>query len=118
VQAVQAHTEALSQWLYSQLSSLRHSNGAPLIQLYGRHGQQQQQQQQGQGPAGTVVDAGFSQGGVFNFQVLAADGQPVSFSRVDREATAAGLYLRSGCVCNPGVSPGTTAVIHECGARQ
>lgn len=105
MQAVQAHTDALSQWLSGQLSSLHHSNGAPLIQLYGRHGQQQQQhQQQGRGAGGANDDAGFSQGGVFNFQVLAADGQPVSFSRTDREATAAGLYLRSGCVCNPGVS--------------
>jgi len=91
VQAVEQHTQALSSWLTGQLTSLRHSTGAPLIQLYGRHSEQQQ---------GT----GFSQGAIFNFQVLQQDGQPVSFSRIDQEATAAGLFLRSGCVCNPGVS--------------
>jgi selenocysteine lyase/cysteine desulfurase len=98
LQAVEQHTEALSSWLYGQLSSLRHSNGAPLIQLYGRH------DQQGQGTASASQAAGFGQGAVFNFQVLQADGQPVNFSSIDREATAAGIYLRSGCVCNPGVS--------------
>lgn len=85
------HTQALSSWLTGQLTSLHHSNGAPLIQLYGRHSEQQQA-------------TGFSQGAIFNFQVLQQDGQPVSFSRIDQEATAAGLFLRSGCVCNPGVS--------------
>ena len=100
LQAIEQHTQALSSWLYDQLSSLHHSNGAPLIQLYGRHSQQHGSA----AAAGAQQDAGFSQGAVFNFQVLQPDGQPVSFSRIDREATAAGLYLRSGCVCNPGVS--------------
>lgn len=98
LQAVEQHTHALSSWLFSQLSSLRHSNGVPLIQLYGRHGLQSSPEQQGSAEAAS----GFSQGAVFNFQVLQPDGQPVSFSKVDRDATAAGLYLRSGCVCNPG----------------
>jgi molybdenum cofactor sulfurtransferase len=99
MQAVEQHTQALSSWLFDQLSALRHSNGAPLIQLYGRHGLQGSVTQQGSAEAAA---AGFSQGAVFNFQVLQPDGQPVSFSKVDRDATAAGLYLRSGCVCNPG----------------
>jgi molybdenum cofactor sulfurtransferase len=93
LQAVEAHTQALSSWLYSQLASLKHSNGTPLLQIYGKHAQHQQQQQQG----GVVV-----QGAIFNFQVRGADGSPLSFSRVEREAAAAGLDLRSGCVCNPG----------------
>lgn len=107
---MQQHTDALSSWLQAQLTALRHSNGAPVIQLYGRHSEQPISQ----APAGTnLLPAGFSQGAavpavsqgaVFNFQVLQPDGRPVSFSKVDRDATAAGIYLRSGCVCNPGVS--------------
>lgn len=100
LQAVEQHTQALSTWLYDKLSTLRHSNGAALIQLYGRH----DQQTASHGSGGADQGAGFSQGAVFNFQVLQADGQPISFSRIDRDATAAGIYLRSGCVCNPGVS--------------
>lgn len=106
LQAVQQHTEALSGWLYPQLTALHHSNGAPLIHLYGRHSEQQSQSQsvRQQGSAAAATASGFGQGAVFNFQVLQPDGQPISFSRVDSEATAAGIYLRTGCVCNPGVS--------------
>jgi selenocysteine lyase/cysteine desulfurase len=93
LQAVEAHTQALSAWLYSQLSNLKHSNGTPLLQLYGKHAQQQQQQQ----GAGQLV-----QGSIFNFTVLQPDGSPVSYSRVEGEAAAAAIDLRSGCVCNPG----------------
>ncbi|KAF6258682.1 pyridoxal phosphate-dependent transferase [Scenedesmus sp. NREL 46B-D3] len=75
VQAVEAHTQALSSWLYGQLSSLRHASGAPLLQLYGRHAQQQGGRQ-------------LVQGAVFNFQVLQPDGSPVSYSRVEHEAAA------------------------------
>uniref|UniRef100_A0A383WFG8 Thioredoxin domain-containing protein n=1 Tax=Tetradesmus obliquus TaxID=3088 RepID=A0A383WFG8_TETOB len=91
MQAVEEHTQALRSWLYEQLSSLQHSNGTPLLQVYGRHAQEQQQQ------GGQVL-----QGAIFNFQVLQPDGSPLSFSRVERQAAAAGIDLRSGCVCNPG----------------
>lgn len=97
MQAVERHTQALAAWLRGELLALRHSNGAPLIQLYGRHA--------AAAVGASAADAaGFGQGAVFNFQVLQPDGQPLSYSRVDREAAAAGIYMRSGCVCNPGVS--------------
>lgn len=35
--AIEAHTAALRAWLYEQLSGLRHSNGAPLLRILGRH---------------------------------------------------------------------------------
>lgn len=116
MQAVEQHTQALSSWLHEQLSGLHHSNGASLIQLYGvrpvqgfsDHGSSsgvpEQAQRLNQQGSSSTTTGGFSQGPVFNFQVLRPDGQPLSFSNIDRDATAAGLYLRSGCVCNPGVS--------------
>jgi molybdenum cofactor sulfurtransferase len=50
----------------------------------------------------SVDDNEFGQGSIFNFQVLDADGRPISYSRIEGEAEAAGISLRSGCMCNPG----------------
>ena len=35
--AIERHTNALRVALYAQLSALRHSNGAPLLNIFGRH---------------------------------------------------------------------------------
>ena len=35
--AIERHTSALRSWLYDQLAGLRHSNGAPLLRILGRH---------------------------------------------------------------------------------
>ncbi|WIA16844.1 hypothetical protein OEZ85_013779 [Tetradesmus obliquus] len=85
MQAVSAHVESLRQWTYSQLLQLCHSNGQPLVRLFGRHAE---------GPR--------QQGGIFQFQVLTPEGDRVPGSLVDAAASAAGLHLRSGCNCNPG----------------
>lgn len=35
--AIEEHTAALGRYLYEQAARLRHSNGAPLLQIYGNH---------------------------------------------------------------------------------
>ena len=35
--AIEAHTAALGRYLYEQAARLRHSNGAPLLEIYGNH---------------------------------------------------------------------------------
>lgn len=52
LQAISAHVESLRSWTYQQLQKLHHSNGAPLIKLFGRHAE---------GPQ--------HQSGIFQFQV-------------------------------------------------
>lgn len=37
IKAIQAHVAVLTEYLYSQLSSLRHSNGRPMLQIFGKH---------------------------------------------------------------------------------
>jgi hypothetical protein len=37
LQAIHAHTSSLQEWTYAALRQLRHSNGKPLVQLFGRH---------------------------------------------------------------------------------
>jgi hypothetical protein len=53
VQAIASHVESLRSWTYQQLTALQHSNGAPLVQLFGRHVEGQQHQS-----------------GIFQFQVI------------------------------------------------
>lgn len=51
-QAVEAHVESLRSWTYQQLAGLRHSNGSPLLRMFGAH-----------------EEGGEHQGGIFQFQV-------------------------------------------------
>lgn len=57
---IERHTNAIREWLYGQLSQLRHSNGAPMLRILGRHGQ---------------PDSGSTQGATFNFQILKPNGE-------------------------------------------
>lgn len=37
LQAIAAHVESLRSWTYQQLMQLKHSNGAPMVLLFGEH---------------------------------------------------------------------------------
>ncbi|KAF5842717.1 pyridoxal phosphate-dependent transferase [Dunaliella salina] len=87
VSQVQAHTEALRSWTYDALSSLRHSNGAPIVEIYGMHAH---------------PDCDKRQGPILNFQLKAPDGSPLSYRTFEREAAEAGFHVRTGAECNPG----------------
>jgi hypothetical protein len=52
LQAIAGHVESLRAWTYQQLAALQHSNGRPLLKLFGRHAE---------GPA--------TQCAIFQFQV-------------------------------------------------
>jgi selenocysteine lyase/cysteine desulfurase len=73
----------LTGWLLDRLAGLRHSDGAPMVLLYGPRGSD--------GRGGTVA---------FNF--LDPRGEIVDERAVARDASAAGISLRTGCFCNPG----------------
>ena len=77
--------ESLRCWTYDQLRQLQHSNGAPLLKLFGRHG-----------------DGGHHQSAIFQFQLLTPLGERVPAVLLAEAATAAGLHVRTGCNCNPG----------------
>lgn len=38
LQAIERHVSSLGHYLYEQAAALRHSNGAPLLEVYGKHG--------------------------------------------------------------------------------
>ncbi len=83
----QAHVRSLTAWTYTQLHALYHSNGAPVVQIFGRHG---------------APDAAHTQGGILNFELLQPDGVPFSYREIQEASAAAGFHLRTGSECNPG----------------
>jgi selenocysteine lyase/cysteine desulfurase len=80
-----AHVMALTGLLLDGLQSLRHSNGAPLVDIYG--------------PRTTRM-----RGGTVAFNVLTPNGREVDSKLVERRANEADISVRSGCFCNPGAA--------------
>jgi molybdenum cofactor sulfurtransferase len=85
--AVHAHVTCVQNRIYNGLKGLRHTNGAKMLRLAGKHGD----------PRGEEV-----QGGVFTMQLLKPDGTPFNFKVAAAEFAAAGIFVREGCQGNPG----------------
>ena len=69
--------------LSSELAGLRHSNGAPVCELY-THG------------------AAHAHSCVVAFNLHTEDGQPVGYNSVVEVANCHKIHIRGGCFCNPG----------------
>ncbi len=80
---IRQRVSVLTGWLLDHLGRLKHGNGAPLVRLYG--------------PAG--LDG---RGGTVALNFLDPHGQLIDERAVARDASAAGISLRTGCFCNPG----------------
>lgn len=76
IAAIQGHVEALRAWTHEALISLRHSNGEPVVALFGKH---------------HLPNAPEVQGGIFNFALLKPDGS--------RECGRGGGGARAVCCC-------------------
>ncbi|GIL62185.1 hypothetical protein Vafri_16451 [Volvox africanus] len=87
IRRVQEHVACLTEWLYTRLAALRHSNGAPMLAIFGKHNMPNHRQ---------------VQGGIVNFELLKPDGSIFSYKTVEREAAGTGFHLRTGAECNPG----------------
>ena len=84
VETIHTRVMCLTGWLLDALSALRHSNGAPVVRIYG--------------PAGTN-----RRGATIAMNFIDPAGALIDSVRVERRANTAGISLRSGCHCNPGV---------------
>jgi selenocysteine lyase/cysteine desulfurase len=83
IDAIHERVMCLTDWLIEQLLSLRHSNGRPLITLYG--------------PANTHM-----RGGTITINLYDRDGHLFDFRQVEGMANDLNISLRTGCFCNPG----------------
>jgi selenocysteine lyase/cysteine desulfurase len=82
---IQERVTCLTGWLLRQLSAMRHTNGQPMVAIYG--------------PSG--IEA---RGGTVAFRVSDPRGAIIDARQVARDASAAGISVRTGCFCNPGAS--------------
>ena len=83
VEVIHKRVRCLTTWLIEHLLALQHSNGRPVIQLYG--------------PAN-----GESRGGIVQVNFLDCQGQMIDCTCVEQRANASHISLRAGCHCNPG----------------
>ena len=84
IETIHTRVMCLTGWLLDALGALRHGNGAPVVRIYG--------------PAGTD-----RRGATIAMNFFDPSGVLIDSVRVERRANKAGISLRSGCHCNPGV---------------
>lgn len=83
---IKDHLNALSTYLYRQMSSLRHSNGNPLCYIHSN----------------TDYTDSSVQGPIFNFNMKRADGSWIGYREVELSANERRIHIRTGGFCNPG----------------
>uniref|UniRef100_A0A182W4P5 Molybdenum cofactor sulfurase n=1 Tax=Anopheles minimus TaxID=112268 RepID=A0A182W4P5_9DIPT len=86
MERIQRHTFQVACYCHRELQALQHANGGRVVELYHD----------------TAFGDAQSQGAIVNFNVLNDDGGYVGFAEVACMAANHGIYLRTGCFCNPG----------------
>ena len=81
--AIHTRVECLTGWLLRELTALTHTNGAPLVRVYG--------------PVTTE-----KRGGTITLNFFDPRGHFVDHRRVEARANEKNISLRTGCFCNPG----------------
>jgi selenocysteine lyase/cysteine desulfurase len=85
VEAIHAHVMRHTGLLMECLNGLRHSNGAPMVRVYG-------------------PDTLEGRGGTIAFNLLDPAGELVDFRVVEQRANEANISIRTGFFCNPGAA--------------
>ena len=80
---IHTRVQCLTGWMLNQLSALCHSNGLPLVRVYG--------------PMNTEM-----RGATMTLNFYDPRGHFVDHRRVEMRANEANISLRTGCFCNPG----------------
>jgi molybdenum cofactor sulfurtransferase len=82
-QTIHARIHTLTGWLLENLREMKHSNGCPLVRIYG--------------PVDQV-----KRGGAVTANFFDQDGSLIDHLQIEREANRHKISLRTGCFCNPG----------------
>lgn len=94
IEAVQNRTRCLTGWLLKELLALRHSNGRPMVRIYG--------------PVTTAA-----RGGTVTMNFYDPDGHLLDYRRVEELASRERISLRTGCFCNPGAGETAEGVTED-----
>ena len=84
IDLIHERVRCLTGWLLENLRALHHTNGTPVVRIYGP----------------TTLE---KRGGTIAFNVYNPAGHPLDCYKVQEEANSWNISLRSGCFCNPGV---------------
>ena len=84
VDVIHERVRCLTAWLLESLLALRHTNGMPVVHIYGP----------------TTSE---KRGGTIAFNLYNPAGYQLDCYQVQEEANSWNISLRSGCFCNPGV---------------
>ena len=93
IKTIGKRVHCLTGWLLDNLLSLQHSNGKPMVRIYG--------------PTDTKM-----RGGTVTLNFYGPDGRLLDYRRIEELANEEGISLRTGCFCNPGageIAEGLTA---------
>lgn len=80
---IHTRVQCLAQWLICELEGLHHSNGRPLVRIYGP------------GAAGP-------RGGTVTMNFYDREGSVIDHLRIEEMAARERISIRTGCFCNPG----------------
>ena len=83
IETIRARVHCLTGWLIDELSALCHSNGRPLVRIYG--------------PLNT-----HERGGTLTMNFYDVNGHFIDHRLIEWNANRANISLRTGCFCNPG----------------
>ena len=85
---ISMHTTRLIKRLHDDLSSLRHSNGLPVVKIYKDRT--------------AIFGESHLQGATIAFNIQKDRGGLVTYFDFEKEANEHDIYVRSGSLCNPG----------------
>lgn len=83
IDAIHSRVEILTQYLLEQLDSLQHTDGSPMVRIFGPRSME-------------------SRGGTIAFYLIDPHGEQLDVSRIEELAGDSMISLRTGCFCNPG----------------
>lgn len=94
IDTIHTRVACLTAWLLGRLLALEHSNGRPMVRIYG--------------PA--VPER---RGGTVAMNFYDPDGHLLDYRRVEELAAERGISLRTGCFCNPGAGEAAEGITDE-----
>lgn len=84
INRIHQRIQHLMNYLIPQLHSIKHSNGRPLVHIFGPPDRS--------ACGGTVV-----------LNIFDCEGNQYPFEHIEQDASKLGISIRSGCFCNPGI---------------
>jgi selenocysteine lyase/cysteine desulfurase len=94
IETIQSRVRCLTDWLLHELVDIRHSNGRPMVRIYG--------------PLTT-----FERGGIVTMNFYDPAGHLLDYRRIEELAGEQRISLRTGCFCNPGAGETAEGITAE-----